>query len=149
MDKIQHRIKINAPKERVYKIMLEDATYREWTAPFHEGSHFVGTWEKGSKILFLGPDGTGMVARIAENRPNEFVSIEHLGLVMGDVEDTTSDMVKQWAGAHENYTFNDLDGATELVIDLDTNDDMKEMLEVTYPKALQIVKKIAEGTKQV
>ena len=141
---MQHRIKINAPKERVYKAMLEDATYRKWTAPFIEGSYFVGDWSKGSSIQFLGPDGTGMISRIEENRPNDFVSIEHRGFIKDGEVDTESDAVKEFAGAHEDYTFKDVDGGTELVVDLDTNDDMKEMIEVTYPKALAVLKDICE-----
>ena len=76
---------------------------------FTAGSYYSGDWSKGSKILFLGPgeDGktSGMVARIAENRPYEFISIEHLGEVVNGVEDLTSEKVKSWAGAHEDYTF--------------------------------------------
>ena len=44
-------------------------TYRDWTSAFAEGSHFVGSWEEGARILFLGPSGDGMVATIAARRP--------------------------------------------------------------------------------
>jgi hypothetical protein len=145
METIQHRIIINAPRERVYHIMLDDATYRIWTAPFHEGSYFEGTWDKGSKILFLGPEGGGVVSRIAENIPNAFVSIEHIGMVMNGVEDTTSDDVLAWAGIHENYIFNEAEGGTELIIELDANEEMKEMFETIYPRALEIVKQLSEN----
>lgn len=144
MEKIQHRIIINAPKARVCNVMLEDATYRLWTAPFHEGSYFEGSWEKGSTIKFLGPEGGGLISRIVEHIPNEFVSIEHLGIIMNGVEDTTSDDVLAWAGAHENYIFKDVEGGMELTVELDSNDDMKEMFEMIYPKALEIVKKLSE-----
>jgi len=144
MEKLQHKIKINAPVERVYKTMLEDAGYREWTAPFIEGSHFIGDWSEGSDIKFLGPDGTGMISRIEENRPNEFVSVLHRGFIKDGEIDTESDAIKEFAGAHENYTFNTVDGGTEVVVDLDTNDDMKEMTEVIYPKALAVLKDICE-----
>jgi hypothetical protein len=30
---------MKAPVERVYKTMLEDETYRQWTAVFNPGSH--------------------------------------------------------------------------------------------------------------
>lgn len=144
MDKVQHKIKINAPVARVYTTMLEDDGYREWTAPFTEGSYFVGDWSEGSDITFLGPDGTGIIGRIETNRPNEFVSILHLGFIKDGEIDTESDAVKSFAGAHENYTFKEVDGGTEVIVDLDTNDDMKEMSEVIYPKALTVLKEICE-----
>ena len=145
MEKLHFKTLINVPREKVWSVLLDDATYREWTADFMEGSYAVTDWQKGSKALFLGPGGKdGMVSRIAENLPNEFLSIEHLGEVKDGVEDTTSEKVQQWAGAHENYTLKDVDGQTELLIDCDMADDYVEMFNEMWPKALDKVKEIAE-----
>ena len=54
MQKLNFSIVINASKEKVWNTMLEDKTYRIWTEVFSKGSHFIGDWRKGSKILFLG-----------------------------------------------------------------------------------------------
>jgi hypothetical protein len=123
MDKMHFSIVINAPKEKVWNTMLNDDTYRVWTEAFAPGSHYVGDWNKGSKILFLGPDKktgkmSGMVSRIKENRRHEFISIEHLGIVQDGKEDTASEAVKGWAGALENYTFKGKGGATEVLVDI-------------------------------
>ena len=148
MQKLNFKIDINAPKEIVWNTMLEDKTYREWTEAFSPGSHYVGSWDKGSKILFLGPNEQGvmggMVSRIKENRLYEYISIEHLGVVQDGKEDTTSDAVKQWAGSLENYTLNEREGKTELSVDMDINDDYKEMFEDMWPKALQKLKELSE-----
>ena len=149
MNKLNFSITINAPTARVWSTMLDDATYRLWTEAFCAGSYYVGDWSKGSKILFLGPDpGTGklggMVARIEENRLHEFISIEHLGMVTDGQEDTTSDAVKSWAGAHENYTFKEKGGATEVLVEMDVTEDFKEVFEGMWPKALQKLKELAE-----
>ncbi|KND48891.1 MAG: hypothetical protein AB200_00490 [Parcubacteria bacterium C7867-005] len=149
MQKSHHSIFTNAPREKVWDTMLQDATYREWTKPFHEGSYYVGDWSEGSKILFLGPgpDGGkegGMVAMVRENKPHEFISIEHIGMVSDGVEDTTSDEVKKWTPAFENYTFTDKDGGTEVLVDVDINDEYKEMFDVIWPKALQVLKELSE-----
>lgn len=149
MNKLHFSIVINAPKKKVWDTMLEDKTYRVWTEAFSPGSHYVGDWSKGSKILFLGPDPNtgklgGMVSRIKENRLHEYISIEHLGMVQDGVEDTTSDAVKAWAGAHENYAFKEKNGKTEVLIDIDIADDFKEMFEGMWPKALQKLKELAE-----
>lgn len=149
MQKLHFSIMIHAPKEKVWHTMLDDQPYREWTTAFSPGSYYKGDWSKGSKILFLGPnpDGSGeggMVSRIAENKPYEFVSIEHLGIVKDGVEDTTSETARKWAPAFENYTFMEKEGATEVLVDVDVEDEFVEMFEKMWPEALQLLKAIAE-----
>lgn len=149
MQKLHFSIIINSPKEKVWHAMIDDKSYREWTKAFGEGSYFKGSWEKGSKILFLGPDPKtgkvgGMVSRIAENKPYEFISIEHLGIVQDGVEDTTSEEAKKWAPAYENYTFKEKDGATEVLVDMDSTDEMSEMFKKMWPEGLAQLKIIAE-----
>ncbi len=135
---------INAPKEKAWNTMLDRDTYREWTSAFHEGSRYEGSWDQGSKILFLGPDGSGMVSRIAENRPYEFISIEHVGFVQNGVEDAESEGAKAMAGAHENYTFHESDGVTEVQVDMDTSEEYESMFQEMWPKGLTKLKELCE-----
>lgn len=149
MEKLHFKIDINSPKEKVWNTMLDDTTYRVWTTPFSEGSYYKGDWSKGSKIIFLGPDSEtgkegGMVSRIAENKLYEFISIEHLGIIKDGVEDTTSEEVKKWTPAFENYTFKEKNGTTEVLVEMDINDEYKEMFEGMWPKALQKLKELSE-----
>ncbi|HEY6625382.1 MAG TPA: hypothetical protein VIZ21_00355 [Ignavibacteriaceae bacterium] len=148
MQKLKFSIEINSPKEKVWNTMFQDKTYRIWTEAFAAGSHYVGDWSKGSKILFLGPNETGemsgMVSRIKENKKYEFISIEHIGVVQDGVEDTTSESVKDWAGAHENYTFKDKNGKTEVFVEMDITEEYKDMFTDMWPRALQMLKKISE-----
>lgn len=129
--------------------MLDDATYRVWTEAFGPGSHYVGDWKKESKILFLAPgksgEMSGMVSRIKENRQFEYLSIEHLGIVQDGKEDTSSESVKEWAGALENYTFRANGGTTEVLVDLDAAEEYRKMFEDTFPRALQKLKELAEN----
>ena len=141
---------IQAPVETVWDTMLGDATYREWSTAFNPGGYFQGNWSEGSKMLFLGPDlegnegEGGMVSRIQENRKNEFVSIEHYGFVKDGIEDTTSDEVKKWAGSHENYTFIEKEGGTEVSVDIDVAEEYETMFEEMWPKALESLKVLSE-----
>ncbi len=142
-------ININVSREKVWKVMLDDKTYREWTGAFHEGSYYEGSWEKGSAIQFLAEDDgklSGMSSKIVENIPNEYISIEYLGEVINGIVDTSSENVKQWIGAHENYIFNEKGGITTLTIELEGNldKDMTKMFESMWPKALKKLKEIAE-----
>ncbi len=148
MDKLHFSIVINAPKEKVWNTMLDKDTYNEWTEAFAKGSHYDGAWSKGSKILFLAPGEKGemgMVSRIKENQLYKYVSIEHLGVVQDGKEDTSSEAVKGWAGALENYTFKEKDGTTEVLVDTDSVDEYKEMFQDMWPKALQKLKELAEN----
>jgi hypothetical protein len=149
MEKIHFSILINAPKETVWHAMLDDRPYREWTAAFNPGSYYKGDWSKGSKILFLGPNPetggeSGMVSRIADHKPYEFISIEHLGIVHNGVEDTTSDFARRWSPAYENYSFQEKDGATEVRVDMDVDEQEAEAFSRMWPAALQKLKEIVE-----
>ena len=85
-----------------------------------------------------------MVSRIAENRPYEFISIEHLGIVHNGVEDTTSDEARNWAPAFENYSFKEKGGATEVLVDIDIDEKEAEVFNMMWLAALQKLKEISE-----
>lgn len=146
MAKLNFSISINAPREKVWKVLWDDASYRDWTSVFMEGSYAVtDNWKEGSKVLFLAPGGDGMVSSVAANKKNEFMSFEHLGEVKNGVEDTKSEKVKVWAGAHENYTLKDENGKTKLEVDLESNDEgLKDYFSRTFPVALEKVKDLSE-----
>lgn len=145
MEKVHFSTTINAPKEKVWRVLWDDNTYRKWTKVFSEGSHAVTDWKEGSKVLFLDGQGSGMVSRIETNKPNEFMSFKHLGIVKEGKEDTESEDVKGWAGAFENYTLNEVGGKTELLVELDMSEEHKEMFTVIFPKALEQVKILSEN----
>ena len=144
MQKSNYSIIIDAPREKVWEQLWGEQSYRDWTKAFSPDSNVETDWKQGSKAVFGDGTGNGMVARIAERRDNEYMSIEHLGEVVDGVEDTTSEKVKAWAGARENYTLNDKDGKTEVLIDMDTTDDFKEYMDEAWPKALKRLKEISE-----
>lgn len=149
MEKMKFSIHINAPKEKVWQTLWNDASYRKWTSAFMEGSHAItDNWKVGSKVLFMDPKGNGMVSTVAVNKPNEFMSFKHLGEVKNGVEDTTSDKIKGWAGAMENYTLKGNNGKTELLVEMDVNDDFKDYFVNTWPKALDKLKESAEAAPE-
>ena len=144
MTRLRFSICVRAPRDIVWKRMLDQESYRLWTTAFTEGSYYEGSWEKGAKIRFLSPGGDGMTAEIAESRPCEFVSIRHLGFITHGVDDTESPAARAWAPAYENYTFTEKNGTTEVVVDLDSSKDFAEMFSSMWPKALQRLKDICE-----
>jgi uncharacterized protein YndB with AHSA1/START domain len=147
MRRLHFSIDIDAPREQVWETMLGDAGYRVWTSEFTAGSHYVGDWSEGSRILFLGPGQTGesgLVSRIRTNRPHERISIEHLGIIEEGEEDTASEAVRAWAGAQENYIFRDAGGRTELLVEMDSDEKHRAVFEETWPRALRRLKELVE-----
>jgi len=147
MQKINFSASINAPKEKVWTCLWEIFHYNTWTSVFSEGSTVkTDNWKEGSKILFLDGNGQGMVSMVAANRPNEFMSFKHLGVVKDGVEDTSSEAVSAWAGLMENYSLSGENGNTVLSVEMECTDDFKEYFMKTWPVAFEKVKGLAEGT---
>jgi uncharacterized protein YndB with AHSA1/START domain len=145
MEKLNFSIDINAPKEKVWKTLWDDATYTQWTSVFCEGSQALTDWNEGSKVLFVDGKGSGMVSKIEAKKPNEFMSFKHLGAVKDNVEDTTSEKIKSWAGALENYTLKENDGVTTLTVEMDVVEEFKDFMLKTFPGGLHKVKELSEN----
>ncbi|WP_278022751.1 hypothetical protein [Flavobacterium ginsengisoli] len=60
MEKLVFNIKIKAPKEKIWKVLWDDETYRKWTSSFCGESYVESSWNEGDKIYFLGAAGEGM-----------------------------------------------------------------------------------------
>lgn len=144
MKTLEFQVTIAAPPAVVWDTMLAQESYRLWTSLFAEGSRYEGSWATGERIRFLGPDGDGMVARIAECRPHHVVSIEHLGIIKDGIEDTTSDEVKRWTPAFETYYFRPIGDATELRVTMDTTPDYEDYFVKTWPQALAKLTELSE-----
>ena len=144
MKTLNFSIQIKASKEKVWSILLEDKNYRIWTSVFDPGSYFEGDWKEGSKIQFLGKDGSGLSSRIFKHIPNAFISIQHLGLIAKGVEDFESEETKKWSGALENYSVDERNGVTNLMIELDVTEDHAVYFQTTWPHALTKVKELSE-----
>ncbi len=151
MEKLQFKKDIKATSQKVYETMLglkDKNTYKHWTAIFNPTSTFEGSWEKDSKIYFVGVDENGkrggMVSKIVENQPAKFVSIKHYGFLDGENEITTGEHVEKWAGGHENYFYEENNGVTTVTVEIDTVEEYISYFNEKYPAALEKLKEISE-----
>ena len=147
MEKKEYRIVIDAPQHQVWEVLLGRDTYPQWTAAFMEGSRVESVdpgesqiWKKGNKVRFLGPGNEGMISTIAENKPDEYLSIKHLGVVKDGKDNYETD----WSGSMENYTLKSVGNKTELTIDMEITSDYVEYFDKVWPQALEKVKDLAE-----
>ncbi len=144
MTNLHFSAQINAPREKVWDVMLNEATYREWTSVFMPGSYYQGDWSEGSKMLFLGPGKEGekeggMAAIVKENRPEEFISLTYGAEIHNGIE------VPMKGEGFENYSLEDKDGGTMVSVDLlNLPDEYAGMFDEAWPKALELLKQIAE-----
>jgi hypothetical protein len=96
-------------------------------------------------IYFMNPTGSGMVAKVAQNKLHELISIKILGLVAQGMEDTESEDAKSWAPAFENYYFKSTDDVTELRVTIEVLPEHEDMMSQPWLKALELLKSMCEG----
>ena len=145
MKKLKFSVDIKAPKEKIWKVLWNDQTYRIWTSAFTDGSYAESDWNEGSKILFLDPKGQGMYSTIARKIPNEFMSFKHIGYVKDCKEQPVDEETKKWSGATENYMLKEHNGITTLTVENEiSGEEWENMLKDAFPKALDKVKELSE-----
>ena len=138
---LSRSIVIQAPAEKLWHVLLDDATYRQWTAAFHPGSYAESDWKEGSKVLFKTPEGDGMVSKVSVSKPFEEISFQHLGVLKNNVE-YLDETVTEWQG-FETYKLKSIGNATELSIEQDLDEKHIDWFVTTWDKALQKVKELA------
>jgi hypothetical protein len=131
--------------KKVWEILWNDDTYRQWTKAFSDTSYAKSDWKEGSKILFLDGEGSGMYSTIAKKVPNEFMSFKHIGEIKNNIEQPLTSESASWSGSTENYTLKENNGTTRLSVDIGMVDEHKAAFEKMFPEALNNVKQLAEA----
>jgi len=145
MEQLVFSTNIQASASHVWDVLWDDTTYRQWTAAFHAGSYAVSDWKEGDKIHFLTSSGRGMYGVIEKKTENVFISFKHIGELKDFEEQPLDEATMKWSGAHENYTLTEMNGHTELSVSFDAGNDFADFFKDVFPKALDIIKSIAEG----
>lgn len=142
---INKEIDLEAPRERVWDVLTNDATYRRWTAEFAEGSYAETDWQEGSSVRFLGPDGTGLVGRITVSRRPELLDIEYTGLAGANGDHTDGEQARPWVGTHETYRLAEIGTGTHLAVSAPMEDAYYDAMDGAWDRALARVKELAEA----
>jgi uncharacterized protein YndB with AHSA1/START domain len=142
MKQLHYHIDIKAPRMKVWDVLWDDTSYRDWSSAFAEGSYAVSDWNEGSPIQFLDPtSNSGMSAIIEKKTPGEYICFKHIAEIKNGKEEPFS----QGNFGREKYTLKDERGATRLLVDLDAPDEYQAMFDDMFPKALARVRQLAEG----
>ena len=145
MRTITKAVDVAAPPERVWEVLLEDATYRHWAAEFMPGSYAQTDWQEGSTARFLEPSGSGMLARVVVSRRPEVVELEYDGLVSAGRDDTDSDRARQYRGAKETYRLTRTPDGTHLAVAADMGEEHYDDMSAAWDRALVKVQELARA----
>jgi len=142
MKELQLSVHINAPKEKVWNALWEDQSFREWAGIIDPGTYTVGELIEGNEIQFISAEnGYGVTSLVEKLIPNEYLLLRH----SADTQDTgTREREKQWAGGSEQYSLAEEQGGTTLSVVFDVPAELEELLKVSYHKAFEKVKELAE-----
>lgn len=140
MEILEYTIQINATPEKVWTVLWDDFSYRQWTSAFTEGSFYMGTWEQDSIVKFFDPNNNGMYSRVLKNDPNKEMTFLHLGEIYDGVE-----VPQDWGDATESYILEETEDGTKLTAKINTSEEFKSFFEDKFPNALQNVKNLAEN----
>ena len=138
---------IKASAEKIWQILWNDDTYKQWTNFFSEGCYYESDWQIGGRTLFLDATGkSGMISTIDKlDAPHEVV-FKHLGYMKDGEEIFNTKEVAEWSGAQEKYFLREIDeNTTELRAIVHTFKDMKECMNKGFIQGFEVLKKLAEA----
>jgi len=145
MEKLVFNVEIKASKEKIWKVLWDDETYRKWTSVFAEGSYAESTWNEGDKIYFLGPGGAdGMNSLIETKIPNEFMAFKHLGEIKDHKEVPPNAETEKWSGAMETYKLTQKGDIVNLHVEVDVIEKHIDYFKDAFPKAVELIKELSE-----
>jgi hypothetical protein len=144
MKTLTFKIEIQAPREKVWSVLWEDASYRKWTGVFCEGSYAISDWEEGSFVQFLTPNGEGMHSIIEKKIENEYMVFRHLNMVRNYEVLPVDTATQEWVGAMETYRLTAGNGITVLEATIDTDEKYIDHFNTAFSKALALIKELSE-----
>jgi uncharacterized protein YndB with AHSA1/START domain len=142
MKEMQFSAEIDAPKEKVWDILWQDKTFREWAGIIDPGTYMLGELKEGGEIQFISAEnGYGVTSTVTKLVPGEFALLTHTA----DTQDFGKRLREtDWTGTEESYSLSEKDGVTTLTVAFELPEKMEEYFKTTYPKVLDRIKELAE-----
>lgn len=143
MKELRFSVDIRAPKERVWDILWQDKTFRDWAGLIDPGTYMQGELQEGNEVQYISAEnGYGVTSLVEKLVPAEFLLLRH----QADTQDAGArGREKQWTGGTESYSLTENSGITTLAVAFGVPPELEDYFLAAYPKALERVKVLAEG----
>ena len=140
MKLLEFKLQINAPADKVWKVLFTQDENRNWPSAVNEGTCFEGNWEEGSVMRFLDDENNGMYNQIEKNIPNRELVMKHLGWIY-DGELSPQD----WEDSTVTYLLESNENGTLLIAKVNALDEFVDFFNAKYPSNFEKVKKLSES----
>jgi uncharacterized protein YndB with AHSA1/START domain len=141
MRNLRFSIDIEAPMKRVWHVLWDPESFRDWTSVFSEGSdgsaHIRSDWKAGGRFEFFEGEA-GSYGIIQDLVPHKSVVFKHLGEIQQGTEHAYD------RARLEKYTLQDKESRTTLILEHEVLDEHQSMFEKLTPKAFARLKELAE-----
>ena len=136
-----YNIQINASKEHVWDVMFGKDTYSQWAKGNREEPRFIGTWEQGTEIDFLDPDGgTRALLQLVEKPKHLLMKRTAVLGKNGEIIDETNKLI----GTTEEYRLNENAGVTTVLVSTHIDPDFEEAFDEGYAACFKLLKELCE-----
>ena len=141
MKLLEFKLQINAPAEKVWKVLFTQDENRNWPSAVNEGTYFEGTWEEGSVMRFLDDENNGMYNSVEKNIPNKELTMKHLGWIYdGELSQ------QNWEDSTVTYLLESNENGTLLTGKINALDEFVDFFNSKYPSNFEKVKKLSESS---
>ena len=145
MKEMKFTVEINASRDKVWDTLWQDKTFRQWANLIDPGTYMLGELKEGNKVQFISSSsGYGVTSLVEKMTPSEFLLLRHHADTQ---EDGKREREDEWTGGGESYSLTEKDSLTTLTVVFDVPSELEEEFNISYPKALEQVKVLAEGKK--
>lgn len=149
MKNLRHSIEIKAPKEKVWRVLWDDQTLRDWASIIDPGTYMTGNLEEGNEVNFIGNSAGGVrygvTSRVEKLIPYKYVLFTRIADIVVHPDEKIEQRDKQWTGGMESYELTENGGKVNLTIVQDVPDELVEYFNNALPKVLERVKVLAEN----
>lgn len=142
MNKAHYSIEIQAPAQTVWDTLWQDETLRQWADIIDPGTYMVGELQVGNEVQFNSESGYGVTSLVEAMTPNKYLLLKHHSDTQDNGQQTRDE---QWSGGTEEYTLDEQDGTTTLTVTFDVPTELEAEFNISYPKAMQCIKTLAEA----
>src|SRR5688572_6032188 len=114
MKNLKHSIEINASKEKVWEVLWDDQTLRDWANIIDEGTYMTGTLEEGKEVNFIGNSDEGVsygvTSRVEKLIPYEYILFTRIADIKVSKDGLIEKRDNQWTGGTEDYKLEENNG---------------------------------------